>query len=690
MANRQYIGARYVPLIDGEWNANKKYEALTVVTYLNNSYTSKKPVPVGVDPTNTEYWALTGNYNAQITDFSEQLEQFREEFDEITEKLKKINIVSVGEYGAKGDGITDDFRAIQDCIDNNPNSMIMFNGVYLISSGLKIPTSYNIVLNLNGSTIRATTQMRMVQFLTTYVPKPLPDNLYTHAQFYGVTGGVLDGAGLAAVGLENNDNRGVYNDLKIIDCTYAAIYENSEGNDIAGITFYNNIAITQQRYSVKWSEGDTIGIILNGQDCRLSNISIMREHVGIKMTRSGHIITNLYIYGQGNLTLNPDLQWDSYEDWGIILYDSPLWNVPLTMTNVYFDTLKCGIWNMSDNTNWRVDITNMLMYSDSFDFGTRRQLYLLGGQACEMKIDGVRVYNNELTTFYKGEWTNTDAITDNYTRINVTPNAGYWDDPPMNLATLNIPETYTQYNMQAGQYYVLTRLATTIATGLGKWKVDVNLRGIQDMSFTCAKYDDSGIHILRVNNDSGNLIYDLYLDTELRQLTLNNGNKMYYYNVYIKPKQDDNLWVSATCYGYKPFSSAYTPTYYHDTPAATGVNPAMLKQITVLSGDIYYDLSGGVIATTIQPKNFVYKNYKLTGQTLASNEMKFFAIPNPTPQVITALSIVSSWCSNDACFVAKWAVNAADNELRVMVYNTSTAEVTTDIDVYIVFTEFLG
>ena len=67
-----YIGMRYVPIIIGEWNNETKYEPLSIVLYQGNSYTSKTFVPAGVVPTNTEYWALTGNYNAQI-------EQYRQE-----------------------------------------------------------------------------------------------------------------------------------------------------------------------------------------------------------------------------------------------------------------------------------------------------------------------------------------------------------------------------------------------------------------------------------------------------------------------------------------------------------------------------------------------------------------------------------------------------------------------------------
>lgn len=55
-----------------DWDNTKTYEPLTIVYYQGNSYTSRQSVPAGVDITNTTYWALTGNYNAQI-------EQYRKE-----------------------------------------------------------------------------------------------------------------------------------------------------------------------------------------------------------------------------------------------------------------------------------------------------------------------------------------------------------------------------------------------------------------------------------------------------------------------------------------------------------------------------------------------------------------------------------------------------------------------------------
>lgn len=68
MATKQYIGARYVPLFADpiNWDNTKTYEPLTIVYHKGNSYTSRQYVPAGVDITDATYWALTGNYNAQI------------------------------------------------------------------------------------------------------------------------------------------------------------------------------------------------------------------------------------------------------------------------------------------------------------------------------------------------------------------------------------------------------------------------------------------------------------------------------------------------------------------------------------------------------------------------------------------------------------------------------------------------
>lgn len=112
MATRQYVGARYVPKFATpvEWSASRQYEALEIVTHMNASYTSKKPVPTGVDISNTEYWAITGNYSAQVEQYRQetetynaQVEQYRQETEDIKnyqikqEKLKNRKFIFIGD-----------------------------------------------------------------------------------------------------------------------------------------------------------------------------------------------------------------------------------------------------------------------------------------------------------------------------------------------------------------------------------------------------------------------------------------------------------------------------------------------------------------------------------------------------------------------------------------------------------------
>ena len=87
---------RYVPKFADpiEWDGAKAYENLIIVTYNNESYTSRCPVPPGIDITNTRYWAKTGAYNAQleqlkgsVEDLSSQVTGFAEDNKEMREKI---------------------------------------------------------------------------------------------------------------------------------------------------------------------------------------------------------------------------------------------------------------------------------------------------------------------------------------------------------------------------------------------------------------------------------------------------------------------------------------------------------------------------------------------------------------------------------------------------------------------------
>lgn len=100
LINRQYVGARYVPKVMGEWNKALQYEALSIVTYQGNSFTSKVPVPSNIDISNKTYWVNTGNYNAQVEAYRQQTAQLENRLNsEIIDRKNdtKDNILWIGD-----------------------------------------------------------------------------------------------------------------------------------------------------------------------------------------------------------------------------------------------------------------------------------------------------------------------------------------------------------------------------------------------------------------------------------------------------------------------------------------------------------------------------------------------------------------------------------------------------------------
>lgn len=157
MAVREYIGARYVPIFgrkgetSTEWDNAGAYEPLTVVTHQGNSYTSRQYVPVGVDISNNAYWALTGNYNAQVEAYRAEVQTFDNRItanaDAILENSGDI-AAEVADRISADDAITAAYQAadatIQAAVTELQNTVTPYTSTNTIANAIEKVSKMNV------------------------------------------------------------------------------------------------------------------------------------------------------------------------------------------------------------------------------------------------------------------------------------------------------------------------------------------------------------------------------------------------------------------------------------------------------------------------------------------------------------------------------------------------------------------
>jgi hypothetical protein len=223
MAIRQYIGARYVPIFGrkGEtsiqWDNSAPYEPLTIVLYQGNSYTSRQFVPAGIDITNEEYWAETGNYNAQVEQYRQEVMGFD---DDITQNTADIVTLKSQLAGTSESGL-------KTSIDANTAGVTTLNGQMAGTSESGLKTS-----------IDANT--RAIQTLSDFVNL---GNVYS---------------GKKSIGFGDSNMKGVSTGSSENDCVYHQIC------DFLGCT-YDNRGVNGARWDTSYtgSEGSFLNQVQN-------------------------------------------------------------------------------------------------------------------------------------------------------------------------------------------------------------------------------------------------------------------------------------------------------------------------------------------------------------------------------------------------------------------------------------------
>ena len=205
---RQYVGARYVPVFANplEWSDTREYEPLTIVTYRGNSYTSMQYVPTSISIADTAYWALTGNFNAQVEAYRAEVRAFD---DRINANAAAINAnaaainANTAAINANAAAINANTAAIaQEKTDRTTNVMLAFGDSYGVDTISQGPVWCEITANklqvtelhnycVGGATFNTTKEKNFfvqVDKAISEIKNP------EYVKYVGIVGGTNDGS----------------------------------------------------------------------------------------------------------------------------------------------------------------------------------------------------------------------------------------------------------------------------------------------------------------------------------------------------------------------------------------------------------------------------------------------------------------------------------------------------------------
>lgn len=128
MSVREYIGARYITKFADpiEHDSTRTYEPLIIVQYQGASYVSRMYVPIGIPITDTRYWLLVADYNAQIAQYRNEVEQVAQDIGELEAIIPASDFSENNTVKDYIDSVDDAVSTLQDTIggDYSPENTI--------------------------------------------------------------------------------------------------------------------------------------------------------------------------------------------------------------------------------------------------------------------------------------------------------------------------------------------------------------------------------------------------------------------------------------------------------------------------------------------------------------------------------------------------------------------------------------
>lgn len=194
MPIKKYIGARYAPQFMGAWDKASEYAALCVVYNNEQSYVSRKTVPANTEITNTEFWIKSADWNAQVTQYNQNVEQYKAEVLEYSETVNSLVGKTVYTYNTKDDMAED--KRVQ------LNDTLMTCGYAEVND--KKGSFYKAVATTSAKAIALQNNLFALPFELT---EATDSDIATPQQFGAVGDGIADDT--AAVQAALNSDKGI-------------------------------------------------------------------------------------------------------------------------------------------------------------------------------------------------------------------------------------------------------------------------------------------------------------------------------------------------------------------------------------------------------------------------------------------------------------------------------------------------
>ena len=246
----------------GIWDITKQYPQWAVVSNGDRTYMSSKPVPVGIEIENVEYWIHLADIDPRIGGIITQL-------DEIMRHSLKF-------YGAVGDGVTDDSGALKSALAAlDGETLYIDSGTFRIATPVTISQPITIV---GGSD----SKLKLESTLT--IRHHVENVNIRGISFEGTAVPLIDCIGIGTV-IDSCDFTSSKNILKVRnhDNVVQNCYFKSSGNSVAVI-----FDVLDGDDGVNWSVNN-----------KLLNNTIYTEYIGVLCTKStsAHLQEGLTITG---------------------------------------------------------------------------------------------------------------------------------------------------------------------------------------------------------------------------------------------------------------------------------------------------------------------------------------------------------------------------------------------------------